>query len=194
MRLVVCCFKGGVWRTTPSLNLAVAFAGQSRVLVNDRDPMCGSVTWAALSDETPFTVGRSSSPEFDLEIQDLPPCAPVKDQLPDADLYVVPTLLDGGSFAVYLHTIEILRRQAKAFLPVANRFNVKGSEHRGRLAEPSLAGATVIPDRAALASYYELGETVFTMRGAGVEKARKDILRMGQAIQNRLTDPPRGNA
>jgi len=194
MRLVVCCFKGGVGRTTLSLNLAAAFAGQSRVLVNDRDPMCGSVAWAALSDQTPFTVGRSSSPGFDLEIQDLPPSAPVKDQLPDADLYIVPTLLDGGSFAVYLHTIEILRRQGKGFLPVANRFNVKRAEHRRRLAEPSLAGAIVIPDRAALASYYELGETVFSMRGAGVEMARKDILRMGQAIQNRLTNPRRGNA
>lgn len=155
MRLVVCCFKGGVGRTTLSLNLAAAFAGQSRVLVNDRDPMCGSVAWAALSDETPFTVGRSSSPGFDLEIQDLPPSAPVKDQLPDVDLYIVPTLLDGGSFAVYLHTIEILRRPGKGFLPVANRVNLRRSEHPRRLAEPSLAGAIVIPDRAALASYYE---------------------------------------
>jgi chromosome partitioning protein len=117
--------------------------------------MCGSVAWAALSDETPFTVGRSSSPGFDLEIQDLPPSAPVKDQLPDADLYIVPTLLDGGSFAVYLHTIEILRRPGKGFLPVANRVNLRRSEHPRRLAEPSLAGAIVIPDRAALASYYE---------------------------------------
>ncbi|WP_249405676.1 ParA family protein [Stenotrophomonas sp. CFBP 13718] len=188
MRLVVCCFKGGVGRTTLSLNLAAAFAGQSRVLVNDRDPQCGSVAWAALSDETPFTVGRSSSPGFDLEIQDLPPSAPVKDQLPDGDLYIVPTLLDGGSYVVYLRTIETLRRQGKPFLPVANRVNLKRAEHRRRLGDPSLAGAVVIPERAALASYYELGETVFSMRGAGVKDAREDILRVGGAIQKRLTD------
>ena len=34
-----------------------------------------------------------------------------------------------------------------------------------------------------MASYYELGETVFSMRGTGVDKAREDILRVGQAIQ-----------
>ncbi|MNV33030.1 hypothetical protein D3C71_1243840 [compost metagenome] len=51
-----------------------------------------------------------------------------------------------------------------------------------------MAGAIVIPERAALASYYELGETVFSMRGAGVRKAREDILRVGGAIQKRLTD------
>ncbi|HHA2422966.1 ParA family protein [Stenotrophomonas sp. C-A] len=194
MRLVVCCFKGGVGRTTLSLNLAAAFAGQSRVLVNDRDPQCGSIAWAAISDETPFTVGRSSSPGFDLEIQDLPPSAPVKDQLPDAELYLVPTLLDGSSFVVYLRTIETLRKQGKAFLPVANRVNLKRAEHRRRLEDPSLAGAIVIPERAALGSYYELGETVFSMRGAGVDKAREDILRVGQAIQKRLVNPARGKA
>ncbi|MBH1825922.1 ParA family protein [Stenotrophomonas maltophilia] len=193
MRLVVCCFKGGVGRTTLSLNLAAAFAGQSRVLVNDRDPQCGSVAWSAMSDgETPFTVSRASSPGFDLEIQDLPPSAPVKDQLPDADLYIVPTLLDGGSYVVYLRTIDTLRRQGKPFLPVANRVNLKRAEHRRRLEDPSLAGAIVIPERAALASYYELGETVFSMRGTGVDKAREDILRVGQAIQKRLANPARG--
>ena len=108
--------------------------------------------------ETPFTVSRASSSGFDLEIQDLPPSAPVKDQLPDADLYLVPTLLDGGSFVVYLRTIETLRRQGKPFLPVANRVNLKRAEHRRRLEDPSLAGAIVIPERAALASYYELGK------------------------------------
>lgn len=195
MRLVVCCFKGGVGRTTLSLNLAAAFAGQSRVLVNDRDPQCGSVAWSAMSDgETPFTVSRASSPGFDLEIQDLPPSAPVKDQLPDADLYIVPTLLDGGSYVVDLRTIDTLRRQGKPFLPVANRVNLKRAEHRRRLEDPSLAGAIVIPERAALASYYELGETVFSMRGAGVDKAREDILRVGQAIQKRLANPGRGHA
>jgi len=184
-----------VGRTTLSLNLAAAFAGQSRVLVNDRDPQCGSVAWSAMSDgETPFTVSRASSPGFVLEIQDLPPSAPVKDQLPDADLYIVPTLLDGGSYVVYLRTIDTLRRQGKPFLPVANRVNLKRAEHRRRLEDPSLAGAIVIPERAALATYYELGETVFSMRGAGVDKAREDILRVGQAIQKRLANPGRGQA
>lgn len=194
MRLVVCCFKGGVGKTTLSLNLGALFASQHRVLVNDRDPHCSSIAWAALSDQTPFTVGRSSSPGFDLEIQDLPPSAPVKDQLPDADLYIVPTLLDGASFVGYLSTIEILGKQGRPFLPVANGVNLNKAEHRRRLQEPDLAGAVVIPDRAALGSYYQLGETVFSMRGAGVDKAREDILRVGQAIQKRLTNPGRGHA
>ena len=124
----------------------------------------------------------------------MPPSAPVKDQLPDADLYLVPTLLDGGSYVVYLRTIDTLRRQGKPILPVANRVNLKRAEHRRRLEDTSLAGAIVIPERAALASYYELGETVFSMRGAGVDKAREDILRVGQAIQKRLVNPARGKA
>ena len=74
------------------------------------------------------------------------------------------------------------------------RFYQLPAEHRRRLEDPSLAGAIVIPERAALASYYELGETVFSMRGAGVDKAREDILRVGQAIQKRLVNLAGGKA
>ncbi|HDS1367001.1 TPA: hypothetical protein ACG4ML_000385 [Stenotrophomonas maltophilia] len=82
----------------------------------------------------------------------------------------------------------------KPFLPVANRVNLKRAEHRRRLEDSNLAGAIVIPERSAFGSYYELGETVFSMRGAGVAKAREDILRVGQAIQKRLANTGRGTA
>ena len=157
----------GVGRTTLSLNLAAAFAGQSRVLVNDRDPQCGSVAWSAMSDgETryrePCLIPR-------LRPGDSRPAAQRPSERPAAGRGPLhrPNAARRGSYVVYLRTIDTLRRQGKPFLPVANRVNVKRAEHRRRLEDPSLAGAIVIPERAALASYYELGETVFSMRGAG---------------------------
>ena len=63
MRLCNFSLKGGVGRTTLALNLAGCYARDPslRVLVNDRDPQGGACAFASLSDETPFSVGRSRS-------------------------------------------------------------------------------------------------------------------------------------
>lgn len=118
-------------------------------------------------------MGPSSFSGFDLEIRDLPLSPLVKAQVPNADLYVVLTLPDLGSFAVCVYTIAILRPQCKTFLPVANRVNLTRSQHRRRLEEPSPVGAILIPVRAPWGSCYELGQTALTMRGEGAEKAQE---------------------
>ena len=183
----ICVFnpKGGVGRTTLSLNLAGYFASEAfRVLLVDHDPQGSALAWASLAQETPFTVGRGRSPGFGVEINDLPPtmCEPGK--LPPADLYLVPTLLDGVAFVVYLHTVQFLTREGLPHLTVANRVNTQRAEHRGRLA--SLKGVPVVRDRAAFASAYALGRTAFDHPGPYVAGAQFDIAQLAKAITERI--------
>ncbi len=183
----LCTFnaKGGVGRTTLSLQLAGYYAqGNRRVLVADRDPQGSALAWAALAEETPFTVGRSRSRGFDIEIHDMPPRLPDNGVLPQADLYLVPTLLDGVSFVVYLRTIAVLQEQGKAYLTIANRYNPRRAEHRGRLA--ALEDACVLQERAAFASCYALGQTVFDAEGRHLPQARADIETIAHSIARRL--------
>lgn len=130
----ICTFnaKGGVGRTTTTLNLAGYFAQDPgrRVLVADCDPQGSALAWAALAEETPFTVGRSRSRGFDLELLDLAPRIPDNGVLPEADLYLVPTLLDGVSYVVYLRTVSILDKFGKRYLTIANR-SIPGAPNTG---------------------------------------------------------------
>ena len=184
MKLCVFNAKGGVGRTTLALNLAGHFAQEGfRVLVVDHDPQGSARAWAARAHATPFTVARGRSPGFDLEIHDLPPRIPDQGQLPPADLYLVPTLLDGVAYVVYLRTIEHLNRLGLPHLSIANRVLPHRSEHRGRLA--SFEGV-VIKERAAFASAYALGRTVFDHPGTHVTGARFDITQLAEAIGQRL--------
>lgn len=186
----VCVFnaKGGVGRTTLSLNLAGFFARQNhdaRVLVADCDPQGSALAWAALAEETEFTVGRSRSRGFDVEILDMPPKLPDNGVLPQADLYLVPTLLDGVAYTVFLRTLSLLEEQGKPFLVVANRVNKRRAEHRDRLESPELAQAIVVHERSALASYYAEGRTVFELTGRHVPAACAELEALGHAIANR---------
>lgn len=192
----ICLFnaKGGVGRTTLALNLAGYFAKakrRSRVLVADCDPQGSALAWAALANETPFTVGRSRSRGFDLELIDMPPKLPDNGQLPEADLYLVPTLLDGVAFVVFLRTLALLQEKRLPHLVVANRVNFRRAEHRERLASAPLERALVIRERGALASYYAEGRTVYDMGGRHIEAARDEITAVGQAI---LARKPRKRA
>lgn len=186
----ICLFnaKGGVGRTTLALNLAGYLARakrRSRVLVADCDPQGSALAWAALADETPFTVGRSRSRGFDYEIIDLPPKLPENGQLPEADLYLVPTLLDGVAFVVFLRTLALLQEQGLPHLVVANRVNLRRAEHRERLASEALQRALIVRERGALASYYAEGRTVFEMGGRHLDAAREEIATLGQAVLSR---------
>lgn len=182
----ICTFnaKGGVGRTTTTLNLAGYYAQDPnlRVLVADCDPQGSALAWAALADETPFTVGRSRSRGFDIELLDMPPRIPEQGKLPEADIYLVPTLLDGVSFVVFLRTIAMLQEHGKPYLVIANRFNPRRAEHRARLASPPMAGALVMHERAAFAAYYAEGRTVFDMTGRHIEGARQEIEQVAQAV------------
>lgn len=183
----VCVFnaKGGVGRTTLTLNLAGYFAKKDpncRVLVADCDPQGSALAWAALADETPFTVGRSRSRGFDIELIDMAPRIPDNGVLPEADLYLVPTLLDGVAYVVFLRTIAMLQEQGKPCLVVANRVNHKRAEHRERLDSEALKNAIVVRERAPLATYYAEGRTVFDMTGRHIQPAQAEIEAVALAI------------
>ncbi len=188
MKICVFNAKGGVGRTTTTLNLAGYYAlnPKHRVLVADQDPQGSALAWASLADETPFTVGRSRSPGFDIELLDLPPRIPDNNALPDADIYLVPTLLDGVAFVVFLRTIKLLQEQNKPYIPIANRIHPARVEHQERLASPHLKDALIVRERACLASSYSMGTTIWEMKGRGVRDAQVDIREIAKRIDQRL--------
>ena len=173
--------KGGVGKTTISLNLAHQCAKEGRTLLVDLDPQGSALAWAALSDETLFTVGRSLSGGFDHVVYDMAPAMPTK--LPDADLFIVPTLLDAASYVVFMRSMALLRSHGRKTLPVAMRVNTKRAEHRERLKDDLLQGCVIIPERAALASCYGMGLTVFDMKHPHAEKARFDMKTLFERVK-----------
>lgn len=196
MRL--CCFslKGGVGRTTMALNLAGCYAldPKLRVLVNDRDPQGGASAFASLTDETPFSVGRSRSPGFHVEIADTPPRLPDNEVIPEADLYLVPTLLDGASFLIFLRTVDVLEKKGKRYLPIANRANPKRASHRRRLEHPKMAGAVIVHDRALIADCYEQGQTVFEAGGRWATEAQEEIYGLAVRVRDTVARDGKGRA
>lgn len=185
------CFynaKGGSGRTTLALNLAGYFAKDAgkRVLVCDRDPQGSALAWAALAGQTPFTVGCGRPRGFDIELIDMPPSLAANGLLPEADLFVVPTLLDGVAFVVFLRTMELIGKQSVPHVVVANRVNHRRAEHRDRLASAPLRNALVIQERAAFSSFYAQGRTIFDLAGPHLNAARGDIEQLAQRIQTTL--------
>ncbi|MHC9013814.1 nucleotide-binding protein [Stenotrophomonas bentonitica] len=189
VRLCFLSGKGGVGRT--SLALAVAShlsqVGRRRVLLIDQDPQGSAIAWSALADETPFTVSRSRSQGFDIEIIDTPPKLPDSATLQDADLYIVPTALDAVSYVVFLRTVEFLKRHEKRFIVVANRVNKARAEHRERLATPELAYAVVVPERAGFSRAYASGTTIHQIKGRGVASVQFDTLSIVRKIKEEVS-------
>ncbi|PJL52330.1 hypothetical protein B9Y60_10545 [Stenotrophomonas maltophilia] len=186
MKIALFNGKGGIGRTTLSLNLAGYYASRGlKVLVVDRDPQGSASGWAALAGETPFVVSKSRVKGFDVEIYDCPPKL-AETELIDADAYLVPTILEGASLTVYLRTMQLLKKAnlKVPIITVVNKFNLLRSEHKERL--KGFPDALVVRDRAAFASYYGYGKTVFELaeRGRATAAAKADI----KAIADRLDD------
>jgi len=189
VRLCFLSGKGGVGRTSLALAVASHFSqvDRRRVLLIDQDPQGSAIAWSALADETPFTVSRSRSQGFDIEIIDTPPKLPDPSAFQDADLYVVPTALDAVSYVVFLRTIEFLKRHGKRFIVIANRVNRMRAEHRERLGTPELAEAVIVPERAGFSRAYASGTTIHQIKGRGVAAVQFDTLAIIRKIKEEVS-------
>lgn len=184
-RICVFCAKGGIGRTMISLNLAGYYAKQGlKVLVIDRDPQGSATTWAALAGETPFVISKSRVKGFDIEIYDCPPKL-AESELLEADVYIVPTVLDGSSHTIYLKTMAMMNRRGVTapIIPVVNKFNYQRSEHKVRVKQ--LTHPVILKDRASFANYYSYGKTVYELqtRGRGASGARNDIRLLAERVK-----------
>ena len=184
--------KGGVGRTSISLHLADRLQHEGlHVFLNDADPQNSALGFALLAEQSGaplrFTVGRGTPPAgTDVVITDHGPQAlPV---LPQGDLHIVPTCLDGVSFSVGIQTIDLLTAAGAQVLPVASRYRRDRAEHRAALTDEAMANAVIIHDRAALGGFYLTGRLVSDgdQRQPAVRLALEDIDRLTGAVLARM--------
>ena len=121
-----------------------------------------------------------------MEITDTPPRLPDNEVIPEADLYLVPTLLDGASFLIFLRTVDVLEKKGKRYLPIANRANERRAAHRRRLEHPKMSGAMLVRDRALFADCYEEGKTVFDANGRWARVAQEEIHALAVRVRDIL--------
>lgn len=186
MKICMLNGKGGVGRTTLTLNLAHCLQctyPSSSVYVADLDAQGSSLAWARLAGETPFTVGVvKSRAQHAFHLFDTPPKLPENGLVPEADVYIIPTLLDAVSFVVFLKTMDLVRKKGLPHIVVANRFSPDRSEHRQRFAQLP-PGALIVRDRAIFSSCYGYGETVFDHVGVRASHAQQDIKAIARAVR-----------
>lgn len=180
MKIAIISPKGGTGKTTTALNLADLFASLNlKVLLVDKDPQGSASAWSALAEQTNFVVSRSFVKGFDVVIYDCPPKLMEPDAI-DADIIIVPTILDAASHVSYFKTMKHLEGIKTPIISVINRFNYARSEHRKRL--ESVQHPVIIKERAAFASYYGEGTTVFGLKGRGAAAARNDIRTLAEEV------------
>ena len=175
--ITVFCAKGGVGKTTLTLNLAGAFAAQGlRVCVVDADPQASSLAFARLAARAeralPFTIAAAKSPGFDLFLVDEDKNPP--DYIP-GDLVIIPAILDGQNQLAVRRTLGMLAEQGKKSLIVPNRVRTDRAEQRAYLAK--LGEVPFVRERALYSSAYANGLTVFdaAFKAPHADKARNEV-------------------
>lgn len=187
MRIAIINAKGGSGRTTLALNLCGHYARTTKVQLVDQDPQGSALVWAQIRKTPPFALHRTEQKGFDITVIDT---APGLGKTPNADVYVLPTQLDGVSFLVFLKTWATLQATGKPVVVVANRVQTRRKEHQLRLKSKHLTDAHVIRERASLASTYAQGKTVFDVQAPHITKAHADIERLADIIHATLKGEP----
>lgn len=195
----VWCRKGGVGKTTLSLNLCGYFAskGQSTTLV-DFDPQGGAITCAAFAEKNgkplPFEVTRKPKIATDFMIFDHAPGVDSGGQL--APLVLVPTILDASSYSATLKSIDELKEMNKPFILVPNRVEVQNREQMELLKK--LEGYSeklgyeqpYIRKRVAYPRAYGNGITIFDEKAAlpNITDARNEFAHLIEIIKLKIKE------
>ncbi len=188
MKIAIHNRKGGVGKSLLSLNLAGCFACRGkRVMLIDKDPQASSLMFSRLADRNgrmmPFVVSNSYTTGFDTYIFDYGPGV-IDDY--QADLVVVPTLLDAQSFLIFNSTKKALQSFGKTILPVAQRYRPDRAEQR----QLSADFECVVRDRAIYANTYGQGQTVFDSVAPYSQKARDEISFIAEKITTTIQGEP----
>jgi len=201
--LVVLNGKGGVGKTTTSINLAACLAGNHRVLLVDSDPQKSATWWFERSSkEMGFDLAQETDPgllrelqqlsEYSLIVVDTPP-ALASDALrvvvPAADYLVLPTPPAPMDLAALIETVR------EAVIPTGVNYRVLLTRVDPRsLGEALEAQKTLmelgIPACHAFVRAYKAheraaldGTSVLAWRGKNAREAEADYRRVADEIQ-----------